>query len=323
LGKVESTTNSEENKDNKDDLIKIDSEVKEEKAFASPNNQEGSNETSKEKKEEVDKIRTIIKVNEEELSDDKKVETSSNENSSNEKKEENKQQNEEIKKDIPKQTIPKSPQPSASPPSGSREELEQRRNILQSIKDFDFQIKKNQEDISKISEKMDGVTKDLDDLVSLYEIVSEQMNPFVGLSKVTKKRIDALENFTQEIEDIKNRMEDVESVVEKSVGGIKILTKKLKKDDEEFVSDENNNISNLDVEKIEQISEDTEKTQNPDLHTDEEISSEIKSGDFNITSDTESLSDSDLDIILAKSLESFFVEQNIDNMIDDFLLNLK
>ena len=61
------------------------------------------------------------------------------------------------------------------------------------------------------------------------------MNPFVGLSKVTKKRIDALENFTQEIEEIKNRMEDVESVVEKSAGGIKILTKKLKTDDQNTI----------------------------------------------------------------------------------------
>ena len=70
----------------------------------------------------------------------------------------------------------------------SREGLEQKRAILQSIKDFDFQIKKNQEEITAVNNKLDAVSKDLDDLVSLYEIVSEQMNPFVGLSKVTKKR---------------------------------------------------------------------------------------------------------------------------------------
>ena len=97
-----------------------------------------------------------------------------------------------------------------------REVLEQKRAILQSIKDFDFQIKKNQEEITIINNKIESVLKDLDDLVSLYEIVSEQMNPFVGLSKVTKKRIDALENFTREIGEIKERMGNLESFAEKT-----------------------------------------------------------------------------------------------------------
>lgn len=98
----------------------------------------------------------------------------------------------------------------------TRESLEQKRAILQSIKDFDFQIKKNTEEITSIHKKLESVSKDLDDLVSLYEIVSEQMNPFVGLSKVTKKRIDALENFTKEIDDIKDRMGEIESFAEKT-----------------------------------------------------------------------------------------------------------
>jgi flagellar protein FlaC len=98
--------------------------------------------------------------------------------------------------------------------ASTRESLEQKRAILQSIKDFDFQIKKNQESIDLLNQRLDSVTKDLDDLVSLYEIVSEQMNPFVGLSKVTKKRIDALENFTREIDTLKMKMGDLESFAE-------------------------------------------------------------------------------------------------------------
>ncbi len=112
----------------------------------------------------------------------------------------------------------------------AREDLEQRRTILQNMKDFDFQIKKNQEDVTKLLEKVENLllekvenlSKDLDDLVSLYEIVSEQMNPFVGLSKVTKKRIDALENFTKEVDSVKIRMGELESIIEKngfSIGG--------------------------------------------------------------------------------------------------------
>ncbi len=98
----------------------------------------------------------------------------------------------------------------------TKDSLEQKRAILQSIKDFDFQIKKNSEEIIAVNKKLDSITKDLDDLVSLYEIVSEQMNPFVGLSKVTKKRIEALENFTKEIEDLKNRLNDIEAFTERA-----------------------------------------------------------------------------------------------------------
>jgi len=105
-----------------------------------------------------------------------------------------------------------------------RESLEQKRAIFQSIKDFDFLIKKNQEDIGEINQKLESLTKDLDDLVSLYEIVSEQMNPFVGLSKVTKKRIDALENFTKEIEDLKERTGELESFAERSGAKFKRLS---------------------------------------------------------------------------------------------------
>ncbi len=92
-----------------------------------------------------------------------------------------------------------------------QDELEQKRTVLQNMKDFDFQLKKNQQDIEAVHSKLEGLSKDLDDLVSLYEIVSEQMNPFVGLSKVTKKRLDALENFTKEMDALKTRLGDLES----------------------------------------------------------------------------------------------------------------
>jgi flagellar protein FlaC len=95
--------------------------------------------------------------------------------------------------------------------STAKETLEQKRAALQNVKDFDFQIKKNQQNIDGINNKLESLSKDLDDLVSLYEIVSEQMNPFVGLSKVTKKRLDALENFTKEMDLLKVRLGDLES----------------------------------------------------------------------------------------------------------------
>lgn len=142
---------------------------------------------------------------------------------------------------------------------GSRENLEQKRAILQSIKDFDFQIKKNQEEITGVNKKLDSVTKDLDDLVSLYEIVSEQMNPFVGLSKVTKKRIDALENFTKEIDDLKNRMGDIESFAVKAGADLNTIRDKRQEPKEETKTIE------------EKIEEETEKEK---LESDHEIKEE-------------------------------------------------
>jgi archaellum component FlaC len=180
----------------------------------------------------------------------------------------------------------------------AREDLEQRRTILQNMKDFDFQIKKNQEDVTNLLEKVENLSKDLDDLVSLYEIVSEQMNPFVGLSKVTKKRIDALENFTKEVDSVKIRMGELESVIEKngfSTGG-GIISTTVKP------SSEVKTVTPTSIPTV------TTVTQTP-----------IKMQPI----ETQNISDKEMDEILSKSLEALFIEQNIDTMINEFFLSLK
>ena len=80
---------------------------------------------------------------------------------------------------------------------------------------LETEIAKNRDMIKNLEEKVETINKDLDDLVSLYEIVSEQMNPFVGLSKVTKKRLEALEKLTEEFDKIKSRLDDLELLVGK------------------------------------------------------------------------------------------------------------
>ena len=165
----------------------------------------------------------------------------------------------------------------------TRDTLEQKRAILQSIKDFDFQIKKNSEDITSIHKKLESVSKDLDDLVSLYEIVSEQMNPFVGLSKVTKKRIDALENFTKEIDDLKERMGEIESFTEKA---------------------------GLDFAEIKASKSVTEKDSS-------EVN--VSTTPVNISED---LSANDLDYIIEQSFHDINIELEIDNLINEFIEKL-
>jgi Flagella accessory protein C (FlaC) len=164
------------------------------------------------------------------------------------------------------------------------------------LKDFDFQIKKNQEEITTIYEKVESLSKDLDDLVSLYEIVSEQMNPFVGLSKVTKKRLDALENIIKEVDGVKTRVGDLESNLEKNGVTIK---------------------STPPVVGQPPLSE---------ASTKQELtppSNAIQTPTPLQTTALETVNDYELDDILNKSLESLLIEQNIDTMINEFFINLK
>lgn len=153
-------------------------------------------------------------------------------------------------------------------------------------------------------EKFDNLTKDLDDLVSLYEIVSEQMNPFVGLSKVTKKRIDALENYTREIELIKDRVGNLESGLDSgNFNPLEINEEKISAVSKEKDVDERN----------------TNEKPLVDIETEEQNYTELQ--DFKV--DFKNLSDEDIDNILNDTFSSILFEENINGMIDEFFLNLK
>jgi len=244
--------------------------------------------------------------------------------------------------------------------SASRESLEQKRAILQSIKDFDFQIKKNQEDVTGVNQKLDGMSKDLDDLVSLYEIVSEQMNPFVGLSKVTKKRLDALENFTKEIDMLKDRTGELESFAERSGAKIQniaegkahadtIDTDALlgkegevtgegeiaieESDNGEVTAEDSGELSAGETvpeeQQAEEISEPEVSAETVDTPTSQETFTMETQQPFSITIPVEdngfgSLSDAELDMILDKAFGSLSpTEGKVDMLIDEFIESLK
>lgn len=183
----------------------------------------------------------------------------------------------------------------------AREELEQRRNMLQNMKDFDFQIKKNQEDITNLVEKVENLSKDLDDLVSLYEIVSEQMNPFVGLSKVTKKRLDALENFTKEVDAVKIRIGELENTLEKT--GVNTIHTTP-----QTIVQPNSEIRNP-------LETSAPKT-NP-------TPSSVTVNTTIFQQAAEKINEKEMDELLNRSVESLLLEQNLDMMINDFFINLK
>ncbi|MEF8848235.1 MAG: flagella accessory protein C [Candidatus Thermoplasmatota archaeon] len=209
-----------------------------------------------------------------------------------EKKEEKKQSTEQEKTEN---------QPSPDPNAGGN--LEQRRAILQNMKDFDFQIKKNQENIDNVNTKINEMSKDLDDLVSLYEIVSEQMNPFVGLSKVTKKRLDALENFTREIDELKARMDELETKAHR--GHLQKMQNRKSKPEKQNINDNNQEESKENIPETTQMADDEET-----------FSQHLKD-----------LSDSDIDKIIENSLSeinpNYQKTDSIDRLIDQYIKNLR
>jgi flagellar protein FlaC len=197
--------------------------------------------------------------------------------------------------------------------STSRDKLEQKRAILQSIKDFNFQIKKNQEEITAVNKKLDSVSKDLDDLVSLYEIVSEQMNPFVGLSKVTKKRIDALENITKEIEDLKTRLGDIESFAERVGADIKNIRVETAEHNMEKAENK------LEKETGEIIAS---KIQKPQQESIEQTEIDTLIEKIPVTTPQKDIAKDDIDIIIERSLNDFTLDETIEFTIDDFIESL-
>jgi len=284
------------------------------------------------KKESVDKLRTVIKF-------DQKPAT-----------EEPKKQETQIPAKPPTQkeqpasakptpaTILQEKAPAAPAGDASREDLEQRRTILQNLKDFDFQIKKNQEDITHVTEKVENLSKDLDDLVSLYEIVSEQMNPFVGLSKVTKKRLDALENITSDVDALKTKFGDIEAAIEKG-GTLPIKPKDQPKPPETKTkpTDSPTTTSPATTPTPAQPPETLTTPIKPETTT--PIPSPTTPPTTPVTPtpqtpptspltttttySTATYTDTDLDVILSKALESILMEQRIDSIMNEFFQELK
>ena len=116
------------------------------------------------------------------------------------------------------------------------------------------------------------------------------MNPFVGLSKVTKKRIEALENFTKEVEELKTRIGDLEAFAE---------------------------MAGADLNEI--------RKNRPDNANKTENTSETFGVSPSVlpNQNHETWASDDIEIIIEKALDSITFENKIDSLIDEFIENLK
>jgi len=119
------------------------------------------------------------------------------------------------------------------------------------------------------------------------------MNPFVGLSKVTKKRIEALENFTKEVEELKTRIGDLEAFAETAGSNLNEIRKNRPDN------------ANKTEDTTETISENSEIT--PSLPA----------------QNNETWASNDIEIIIERALDSITFENKIDSLIDEFIENLK
>lgn len=99
------------------------------------------------------------------------------------------------------------PQKDVDEKSESREEAyDDEKNLSQIVRSNEILTKELEKKVASLSE-------DVDDLISLYEIVSIEMNPFVGLSKITRGRLDALDHIDKEFESLKARLEELEATI--------------------------------------------------------------------------------------------------------------
>ena len=256
--------------------------------------------------EDVESLRTVIKL------DEKEEESDVGEEKKEKKKEEN--NDDQIDLDGVGDLVEESEETGSTASASTREALEQKRALLQRIKDFDLQIKKNQQDITDISEKMNAISKDLDDLVSLYEIVSEQMNPFVGLSKVTKKRLESFETIHKEIGSLKEKISIIEA------GGnfdFSKIDESKELNDEESIESEDESLK----PDVETVSDENEQPILPDESLPEESQIEIEPGidsfyDFDLTDD-------EINQIIELSFSKFPSDNQLDQIIDEYIESLK
>lgn len=61
-----------------------------------------------------------------------------------------------------------------------------------------------------LRDNLDRINENFHDIMALYEVVSNQINPFIGASKITTASIERLEKLEYETEILKKKIEDLQ-----------------------------------------------------------------------------------------------------------------
>ncbi len=102
---------------------------------------------------------------------------------------------------------------SKSKESESDETIEK---IMERLNEIDNKLPRIDISINNLKKEIDSLKQDLQkmddslkDMMALYEVVSSQINPFVGSSKVTALSIQRLDNMERELRELEQLVNDV------------------------------------------------------------------------------------------------------------------
>ncbi len=97
--------------------------------------------------------------------------------------------------------------------SGDSETIEK---IMERLNEIDNRLPRIDISISNLKKEIDSLKQDLQkmddslkDMMALYEVVSSQINPFVGSSKVTALSLQRLDNMEKELRELEQLVNDV------------------------------------------------------------------------------------------------------------------
>ncbi len=89
-------------------------------------------------------------------------------------------------------------------------EIAERLNAIDNeIPRIDIAVNTVKKDIAEIRSELGKLDENLRDMMMLYEVVSNQINPFIGISKVTATSMEKLERLERDTDRNKESLEDV------------------------------------------------------------------------------------------------------------------
>lgn len=74
---------------------------------------------------------------------------------------------------------------------------------------IDISINGLRRDIDALREEIQKIDESMGDIMALYEVVSAQINPFVGSSKVTSLSVERIEALERAVDEIENQIRNI------------------------------------------------------------------------------------------------------------------
>jgi len=129
------------------------------------------------------------------------------------KKKEEEEDEEEIEEEEDEEEAEEEEEVKETKSSGSDETVEK---IMERLNEIDNKLPRIDIAINNLKKEVDSLKQDLQkmddslkDMLALYEVVSSQINPFVGSSKVTALSIQRLDNMEKELRELEQLVNDV------------------------------------------------------------------------------------------------------------------